>query len=73
MISSFVNLIVLGDIITAILFLIKASQYRALKNRLKWFLSTALPSCLPTIKPKPPDSGFTTFKYLYVILGVLRI
>ena len=73
-ISTFFNLIVLGNIITAILilFLTKLSKYKLRKDLLNLFLSTAVPKRLLTRKPRPTESGVFTLKYLYVMCGVLR-
>ena len=74
-ISSLFNLIVLGDIITAILilFLIKLLKYKARNLLLKAFLATALPRRLLITKPSPTESRAFGFKCLYVRPGVLRI
>ena len=73
-ISSFFNLIVLGEIITPILILfsIKALQYRLLKILLNLFLSTAGPRRLLTRNPTPDSSFWSVSRNLYVICDVLR-
>ena len=73
-ISSFFNLIVLGDIITAILILFstKVLQYKLLNILLNLFLSTESPKRLLMTKLTPDKLSWSVLRNLYVICDVLR-